>query len=225
MFHHGEIVRDEQVRQTAPFLQVMQQVDHLRLHGDIQGTDRLIADDEPRLDREGPRDADPLALAPAKLMGKSAALTRIESYIDQQSANPFAPRRSAAGEPVNIECFADDLLDGQAGVKGTGGVLKDHLEMSTLLPQRLALEGQKIMTVESNPACDGFDEPDDRAAKRGFAATALSYQPQGFTGRHLEVDAINGFDELNRFSKPPTLNGEPDLEIGHFKEFHGSARA
>jgi len=225
MFHYGEIVRNEQVRQPPLLLQVMQQVDHLRLHGDIQSTDRFIADDEPRLDREGPGDADPLALAPAEFMGKSAALTRIESHVDQQPANPFAPRRSAVGESVNIECFANDLLDGQARIKGASRVLKDHLEMSALLTQCLALKGQKVMTVESDATGGGSNEPDNRTAKCGFAATALPDQPQGFTCSHLEVDAIDGLNELNRFAEPPALDWEPDLEIGDFEEFHGSARA
>ena len=46
-----------------PLLQVREQVDDLRLDRDVERGDRLVADDEPRLDRERAGDADPLPLA------------------------------------------------------------------------------------------------------------------------------------------------------------------
>ncbi len=47
--------------------QVLQQVDHLRLHRDVERRDGLVADEQARLDRERPRDPDPLALASGEL--------------------------------------------------------------------------------------------------------------------------------------------------------------
>ena len=63
-----EVVRDEQVRKPKLALEVLQQVDHLRLDRDIEGGYRLVAHDEPRLDRERSSDADALPLAPEKLV-------------------------------------------------------------------------------------------------------------------------------------------------------------
>lgn len=48
MRHHGEVVRDEQVGHALFPLQVLQQIQNLRLHRDIQRADRFIADNQPR---------------------------------------------------------------------------------------------------------------------------------------------------------------------------------
>ena len=44
--HHREVVRDEDVGQPEVALQVGEQVDDLRLDGDVERGDRLVADDE-----------------------------------------------------------------------------------------------------------------------------------------------------------------------------------
>src|SRR5260370_37202473 len=58
-----EVVGDEQIGKPELALQIAQQVDHLRLHRDVERRDRLIADDQARVKRERAGDADPLALA------------------------------------------------------------------------------------------------------------------------------------------------------------------
>src|SRR5206468_7834808 len=68
VLHHREIVCDEDVGEAELALQVLQQVDHLRLDRDIERRYRLVAHDEARLDRERPRDADALALAARELV-------------------------------------------------------------------------------------------------------------------------------------------------------------
>src|SRR5579872_2168381 len=76
--HHGhamrhvlddrKIVADEEEREAEFGLQILQQVDDLRLDRNVERGDRLIADDQVRLGRERTRDADALALAARKLM-------------------------------------------------------------------------------------------------------------------------------------------------------------
>ena len=61
--HHAQVVGDEQVGETELVLQLLEQVDDLRLDGDVEGGDRLVADYELRLDGEGSRDDDTLQLA------------------------------------------------------------------------------------------------------------------------------------------------------------------
>jgi hypothetical protein len=63
VFDDGQVVRDEQQRQAELALQLQQQVEHLRLDGDVQGADGLVGDDQPRPHRQRARDADALALA------------------------------------------------------------------------------------------------------------------------------------------------------------------
>ena len=65
---HGEIVRHQQVGELVLVLQVHQQVDDLRLDRDVERRDRLIADDQLRVERQRPGDADALALAARELV-------------------------------------------------------------------------------------------------------------------------------------------------------------
>jgi hypothetical protein len=61
--HEPQVVRDEEIGELQPCLQLHEQVHHLRLHRHVERRDRLVRDDEGRVQRERPRQADALALA------------------------------------------------------------------------------------------------------------------------------------------------------------------
>ena len=63
VLHHRKVVRDEEVGELEPILELLEEVDDLRLDRDVEGRDRLVAHDELRLDRERAGDPDPLTLA------------------------------------------------------------------------------------------------------------------------------------------------------------------
>ncbi len=71
-----QVVRDEDVGQSERSLQVLEQVDDLRLHGDVERRDRLIAHDQLRIDRECTRDPDALALAAGELVREAVVVLR-----------------------------------------------------------------------------------------------------------------------------------------------------
>ena len=68
MLDHRQIMCDEKVGQVVFFLQILEQVDDLRLDGNIQCGYRLIADDKLRFTSQCPGDTDPLTLSSGKLM-------------------------------------------------------------------------------------------------------------------------------------------------------------
>ena len=63
-----QVVRDEHVGQREVALEVLQQVENLRLHRNVERGHRLIADDQLRLQRKRTGDADALALAARELV-------------------------------------------------------------------------------------------------------------------------------------------------------------
>ena len=67
--HHVEVVADEHVGEPELALEVHQQVQHLRLHRLVERRDRLVQDDEARLQRQRAGDVDALALAAGELVG------------------------------------------------------------------------------------------------------------------------------------------------------------
>ena len=69
ILHHRQIVGDENVGQPMLFLELIEQFEYLRLNGNVQRGDRLVADNQLRIDRERPRDADALALPAREFIG------------------------------------------------------------------------------------------------------------------------------------------------------------
>ena len=65
----GNIMADKSVSDVFFPLKPHQQFNNCLLHGNIQGRGRLIADDDFRLQGQGPGDAHPLPLAAAHIMG------------------------------------------------------------------------------------------------------------------------------------------------------------
>jgi hypothetical protein len=68
--HDRQVVGDEQVCQRELGLELLQQVDDLRLNRDVERGDGLVRDDEVWVDRQRTGDPDPLALAAGELVRK-----------------------------------------------------------------------------------------------------------------------------------------------------------
>ena len=60
--HHIQVVADENISQAKRLFQVEQKVQHLRFHRLVQGRDRLIQNDQTRLQGQGPGNVDALPL-------------------------------------------------------------------------------------------------------------------------------------------------------------------
>ena len=77
--HHRQIVGDEQVGEAEPRLQVLEQVEDLRLDRDVERRDRLVADQELGLQRQGAGDADALPLAAGEAVRVAAEVAHVEA--------------------------------------------------------------------------------------------------------------------------------------------------
>jgi hypothetical protein len=88
----GEVVADEKIGQPELGLQILHQVEDLRLHRDVESRGRLVADDEVRLRCERPRDGDALALAAGELMRKLHAVFGRKADQFKQVADALSAR-------------------------------------------------------------------------------------------------------------------------------------
>ena len=84
----AQIVADEDIRQSARLLQVIQQIQNLCLDGNIECGNRFVADDELGFDRQGPCDSNPLALSTGKLMRVSHEVVCFHLDFFQQCCGP-----------------------------------------------------------------------------------------------------------------------------------------
>jgi hypothetical protein len=74
VLHDAEVVGDKQVGQAKLALQIDEQIEDLRLHGDVEGRDGLVANNQLGPHRERPGDADALPLPARKLVGEVLGL-------------------------------------------------------------------------------------------------------------------------------------------------------
>ena len=89
----------------------------LRLDRDVERRDRLVGDDELRLQDERARDADALALAARELVRVAAAACSARRPTRSSSSATRASRSFGALEPVDRERLADESRDGHARVE------------------------------------------------------------------------------------------------------------
>jgi hypothetical protein len=69
MLDHGEIVSNEKVGKVKRLLQILEEVKHLGLNGDVQRRHGLIGNDQLWVQGQGTGNGDSLTLAPAEFMG------------------------------------------------------------------------------------------------------------------------------------------------------------
>lgn len=108
----------------------MEQVGNLRLDGRVEGTGRLVADQEVRLHGHRPGDRHPLQFP-------AAQLPRIAVPGGKPAVRPFPavglppPPTSPPGtEPVADERFPQKRPHFHPRADGTGGALEDHLHLT-----------------------------------------------------------------------------------------------
>ena len=126
MAHHAQIVADEQIGQAQFVLQRFQQVHYLRLNGHIKGGNRLIADDKLGLQRQRPRDPDPLALPPGKRMWIAVGELPVQPDLIHQLIDTVQLLRLG---PIGvlIQRLTDNGGDSHARIEAGLWVLKHHL--------------------------------------------------------------------------------------------------
>ena len=115
-------------------LQPFDQVDDLRLNGDVEGRDRLVRHDEVGLGGERARNADALLLATRELVRVAVDEALAEADRGHQFAN-HVPHGVTGAEAVRVDRLRDDLPDGHARVERRVRVLEDHLHVPALAAQ------------------------------------------------------------------------------------------
>ena len=96
----ADVVGDEEVGEAELVLEVVEQVDDLRLDRDVEGGDRLVGDDQLRLQRQRPGDPDPLPLAAGELVREAVVVLGGEADPLEQLLHPAAQLRAARRRPA-----------------------------------------------------------------------------------------------------------------------------
>ena len=104
---HRQVMGDEQIGEAEPVLQLLEEVEHLRLDGHIEGRDRLVEDQETRIESQGTRHADTLTLPAGELVGIAVRRVGIHPHQRQQLSHPLRPIR-----PRHVGVHMQEFADG-----------------------------------------------------------------------------------------------------------------
>ena len=215
--HHGEVVSDEEIGEAKLFLEFFQEVDDLGLDRHVQSRYRLVADDEARLYRQGPGDADPLPLPPAEFMGVPVGHGSVQAHSSEKSCHLIAIVTLLPGQFVNCQGLADDVADRHPGVERAEGVLEDHLHPAAQPSDLLFGNSGDILPFEKDLSSCGALELQHGVPRGCLAAAALPHQAEGFALLKVEIDAVHGLDVADLlFENIPGGDRKVDLEVPHF---------
>ena len=173
MLDHGEIVRDEQIREAELALQIDQQVDDLCLHRDVERRDRLVADDQFRPRRQRPRDAETLALSAGEFVRVLGHLVGAQADPLEERKHPFVDLRRRVLLEI-ADRFRDDIRRAHARVERRIGILEHGLHLAAVRPHGAAPELIDALPSPADRPRRRRDQPQHGLAQRGLAAATLA---------------------------------------------------
>src|SRR5437868_589538 len=107
LLDHRHVVRDEEIGEVELVLQVLQQVEDLRLDRHVQRGDRLVGDDQLWSKGQGSSDANALPLAAAELVREPAAVLSAQpDHLEQLTHDPLA----VVGRPNTVDQKASPTI-------------------------------------------------------------------------------------------------------------------
>ena len=130
----GEVVRDIEVGDGALLLQLLHQAENAHADGHIEHAHRLIGEQHLRINRQGARNGNALALPPRELVWVLVEIVcgRHEPDDAQQLTRPLIT--CAAVQPlVNGEGTCQVVADRFDRIERAERILEDHLDRCTVL--------------------------------------------------------------------------------------------
>ena len=185
--HDREVVRDEQVGDPLVGLQLAQQLDDARLHGDVERRQDLVAQHETGLRRERARDRDALALAARELVRKAAREGDVEPDGLERLLHAGAARLAVQPEE-QLERAAHDLVHALAGVERGVGVLQHELDLPPDVLRSRLDRGGEASALERDRSAERAEHPADRPRDRRLAAARLADERERLTRPQVELD-------------------------------------
>ena len=190
----GEIVRNEEVREPELGLQVLQQVQDLRLDRDVERGYGLVAEHEIGLERERAGDADALALPARKAVRIPVEEARVQPDQAHQLLRHFGPVVGVA-DLVDDQRLAQDVEHRHPRAQRSERILEDVLHAAPEAHQGLGAGAHDVdhraAVVEQHLAAVGLERAHDHLGQRGLAATALADEAEAFAARDGEAHVVD----------------------------------
>ena len=136
----------------------------MRLNGDVEGRDSLVANNQFGLEGEGPGNGDALALAAGELVWIAARMIGVEPDLLQQIGDPIGPKPFLQYVTMYRPGLTDDCRHVHAGIERAVWILKYDLDLAAKRQQVGAVQSENIAATVNHRAVGRVLEPQDRAA-------------------------------------------------------------
>ena len=196
-------------------LELLEQVDDLRLDRDVQRRDGLVGDDEVGVHRERARDADRAAAGRPRTRAGTAPRPRRASPTTFSSSRDAVPARARRlHEPVDAQRLADEPTDRVPRVQRRERVLEDHLHPPAQRAQLALAEGRDVVAVEDDSPAVGAYRRSKRAADRRLAAPGLADEAERLAAADREGDVVDRPHVADvPIEQDARLDREPDAKV------------
>jgi len=208
----AQVMGDKKVGEIKLTLQFDEQVEDLRLNGDVQRGYRLVGDHQSWIQGQGPGNDNPLSLPAAELVRETVDVLGQETHDRHHLPHLFVTL-SARQNAVDERTLADEPPHRPPWVQGGVGILKDNLHVPSEALHGVLIVGHDVCVVEIDLSLRGFLQPENTAAERGLSATGFPDQPQGLPFLDDKIHAIHRLDRQCGSSKETSVRVKVFLQV------------
>ncbi|MNE28540.1 hypothetical protein D3C80_1219850 [compost metagenome] len=197
--NNPEIMRDEDHRHAEPLLQICQQVEYLRLNGNVERSRRLVSDQNIRLVGERHGNHHTLALSARKLIRIA-----VDAALRFRNANQFEQFKNTrarflfAHATMISQRFGQLIANAIKRVERGHRLLKDHRDLCTayLIECLIGHTDQVLPAIERLPSSLPVlgQQAHHRHGCLTFTGPGLTDDSDGLTGFDIQIDATDGFN-------------------------------
>ena len=191
----SKVMADEHVGDMSLFLQTVEQFKDGLLDGYVESGGGFVADDDFRLEDEGARDSDTLALAAGHVV--RIAFSEVFGEVDQaEHFLRFGFDVLLSDHAEVFKRFTDDFLDALLGIESGRGVLEDHLDGFSVLAEGFAFEIGDVLAVENDFSAGHGVEAGQHLGEGGLAGAGFTDDADGFAFMDGDIDVVSGGERL-----------------------------
>ena len=199
-------------------MQILQQVEDLRLHRDIQRAGGFVADYKFGVHCQCTCNTDTLALTAGELVWIVVYVFGPQSNLTQQFLCALPALLCIGADPLGDHALFNNVHDTHAWIHGGVRVLEYDLEIRAPAAQRLPLESGQFDRFKTHAAGGRFQQLQDTLADRCFAAAGFANQRQGLPLGDRQADTVHRAHLADDPFKQALVNGEMDFQFIDFKQ-------
>ena len=211
---------DEQVGQSQIVLQVLQQIQDLRLDRHVERRHRLVAHHQLGGQRQGAGDADALPLTAGELVRIAAGVLGRQPHALQQLRYAGAGLVAPA---VDDEGLGERVAYGHARVERGERILEHDLHVAAQRAQRIALQGEHRCSLELHAATGGVQQAQQQASGGGLATSRFAHQPERLAALDVEAHSVDGAHVSDHVAEHAGGHREVHGEVAYPDETIGTA--